>query len=72
MKWEKSACEATCMCNQAAGLSRCLGKVQEDLSSQLKIIQAERSKGKSAEKVSTATEVTVSLTFQLLHLPVYG
>ena len=55
-KWEKSAREATYMCNQAAGFSRCLSKVQQDLSSQLKIIQAEHSKGKSADKVGSATE----------------
>ena len=55
-KWEKSAREATYMCNQAAGFSRCLSKVQQGLSSQLKIIQAEHSKGKSADKVGSATE----------------
>ena len=55
-KWEKSAREATYMCNQAAGFSRCLSKVQQDLYSQLKIIQAEHSKGKSADKVGSATE----------------
>ena len=55
-KWEKSAREATYMCNQAAGLSRCLNKVQQDMSSQLKIIQGEHSKGKSAGKAGSATE----------------
>ena len=55
-RWEKSAREATYMCNQAAGFSRCLSKVQQDLSSQLKIIQAEYSKGKSADKVGSAAE----------------
>ena len=44
------------MCNQAAGFSRCLSKVQQDLSSQLKIIQAEHSKEKSADNVGSATE----------------
>ena len=43
------------MCNQAAGLSRCLNKVQQDMSSQLKIIQGEHTKGKSASKASSAT-----------------
>ena len=60
------------MCNQAAGLSRCLSKVQQDLSSHLKIIQTEHSKGKSADKVGSATQELQYLTFQLLHLPVYG
>ena len=55
-KWERSAREAIYMCNQAVGFSRCLSKVQQDLSSQLKIIQAEHSKGKSADKVGSATE----------------
>ena len=55
-KWEKSAREATYMCNQAAGLSRCLNKVQQDMSSQLKIIQGEHSKGKSAGKAGSATK----------------
>ena len=55
-KWEKSAREATYVCNQAAGLSRCLNKVQQDMSSQLKIIQGEHSKGKSAGKAGSATE----------------
>ena len=55
-KWEKSAREATYMCNQAAGLSRCLCKVQQDLFSQLKIIQTEHSKGTSADKVGNATD----------------
>ena len=44
------------MCNQAAGLCRCLNKVQQDMSSQLKIIQGEHSKGKSAGKAGSATE----------------
>ena len=44
------------MCNQAAGLSRCLSKVQQNMSSQRKIIQAEHSKGKLADKVGSATE----------------
>ena len=55
-KWERSAREATYMCNQAAGLSRGLNKVQQDMSSQLKIIQGEHSKGKSAGKAGSATE----------------
>ena len=56
MKWEKSAREATYICNQAAGLNRCLNKVQQGMTSQLKILQAEHSKGKSADKVGGATE----------------
>ena len=55
-RWEKSAWEATYICNQAAGLSCCLSKVQQNMTSQLKILQAEHSKGKSADKVGGATE----------------
>ena len=55
-RWEKSAREATYICNQAAGLSRCLNKVQQNMTSQLKILQSEHSKGKSADKVGGATE----------------
>ena len=55
-RWEKSAREATYICNQAAGLSRCLNKVQQGMSSQLKMLQSEDSKGKSADKVGGATE----------------
>ena len=49
-KWEKSACEATYMCNEAAGLSRCFNKVQQDMSSQLKIIQGEHKKASRLTK----------------------
>ena len=55
-RWEKSAREATYICNQAAGLSRCVSKVQQSMASQLKILQSEHSKGKSADKVGGATE----------------
>ena len=42
--------------NQAAGFSRCLVKVQQQMQSQLKAIRVEQ-KGKSASKVSAATSV---------------
>ena len=35
-RWERAAREQTVMCNQAAGLSRCLTRVQDAMSSQLK------------------------------------
>ena len=37
-RWEKSAHKASTYCNQAAGFSRCLLKVQENMHSQLKVI----------------------------------
>ena len=55
-RWEKSVREAMYICNQAAGLRRCLSKVQQSMTSQLKILQVEHSKGKSADKVGGATE----------------
>ena len=55
-KWEKSAREASYMCNQAAGLSRCLNKVQQEMPGHLKVLQSEHSKGKSASRASSATD----------------
>ena len=37
-RWEKSAPEASTICNQAAGFNRCLYKVQENMQAQLKTI----------------------------------
>ena len=37
-RWERAAREQTVMCNQAAGLSRCLTRVQDAMSSQLKTL----------------------------------
>ena len=55
-RWEKSAHEASVICNQAAWFNRCLYKVQENMQSQLKVIRSELSKGKSSNKVSTAAD----------------
>ena len=44
------------ICKQATGLSRCLSKVQQGVQSQLKVLKTEQTKGKSADKVGTATE----------------
>ena len=54
-RWEKSAREATVICNQAASFNRCLFKVQQNMQEQFKIVRSE-SKGKSSSKVSTAME----------------
>ena len=43
------------ICNQAAGFNHCLLKVQQNMQSQIIAIKTE-SKGKSAAKVSAATE----------------
>ena len=54
-KWEKSAREASVICNQAASFNRCLFKVQQEMQSQLKTIRSE-SKGKASKKVSDASD----------------
>ena len=42
--WERAAREQTVMCNQAAGLSRCLTRVQDAMSSQLKTLHLDSTK----------------------------
>ena len=54
-KWEKSVRESSVICNQTTGFNRCLVKLQQEMPSQLKAIRVEQ-KGKSASKVSAATE----------------
>ena len=51
--WERAAREQTVMCNQAAGLSRCLTRVQDSMNNQLKTLSLD-SKGKSSEKMRQA------------------
>ena len=53
-RWEKSARKSSYICNQAAGFSRWLSKVQTSMQAQLRKIPAEQSKGKSSEKTSSA------------------
>ena len=55
-RWEKSACEASITCNQAAAFNRCLYKVQDSMQTQLKVVKSELSKGKSSERVSHAAD----------------
>ena len=55
-RWEKSAREASIICNQAAGFNRCLYKVQDSMQAQLKVVKSELSKGKSSERVSHAAD----------------
>ena len=51
------------MCNQAAGLSRCLTRVQDSMSTQLKTLHLD-SKGKSSEKMKQAVnELEYRTTF---------
>ena len=55
-RWERAAREQTVMCNQAAGLLRCLTKVQDAMSSQLKNPHLERGKSKSSERMQQAVD----------------
>ena len=54
-RWEKSAREASVICNQAASFNRCLFKVQQDMQSQLKTLRSD-CKGKGSSKASGALD----------------
>ena len=60
-RWERAAREQTIMCNQAAGLSRCLTRVQDSIATQLKTLRLD-SKGKSSEKMKQAVNELEYLT----------
>ena len=55
-RWERSAREQTFMCNQAAGLSCCLGRVQDSMVAQLKTLHHEKGKGKSSVRSQHAVD----------------
>ena len=55
-RWERASHEQTVICNQAAGLSSCLTKVQDAMSSQLKTLHTDKSKGKSSERMQQAVD----------------
>ena len=44
------------MCNQAAGLSRCLNRVQDSMVAQMKTLHNEKGKGKSSERSQHAVD----------------
>ena len=54
--WERGAREQTVMCNQAAGLSRCLTRVQDAMSTQLQNLHLDKSKGISSERTQQAVD----------------
>ena len=60
-RWERAAREQAIMCNQAAGLSRCLTRVQDSMATQLKTLCLD-SKGKSSEKMKQAVNELEYLT----------
>ena len=55
-RWERAAREQSFMCNQAAGLSRCLTRVQDSMSTQLRSLHVDKGKGKSSEKMQEAVD----------------
>ena len=54
--WERAAREQTIMCNKVAGLSRCLTRVQDTMSPQLKTLHLYSTKGKSSERMKNAVD----------------
>ena len=54
--WERAFWEESVMCNQAAGLSRCLTKVQNSMVTHLKTLRVDKAKGKAAERTQHAVE----------------
>ena len=54
-RWERSAREASVICNQTASFNGCLFKVQQNMQEQLKVLRAE-SKGKGSNKASSAAD----------------
>ena len=64
-RWERAFREQSVMCNQAAGLSRCLTKVQDSMVTQLKSLRVDTRKGKAAERTQQAVEELYLVTFWL-------
>ena len=54
--WERAFREQSVMCNQAAGLSRCLTKVQDSMVTHLMTLRVDKTKGKAAERTQQAVE----------------
>ena len=70
-RWERSAREQTFMCNQAAGLSPCLTRVQDPMVTQLKSQHQEKGKGKPSERSQHAVnELDYLVTFN--RSPIHG
>ena len=54
-RWEKSAREASVICNQAASFNRCLFRVQKDMQNQLRSLRSD-CKGKGSSKSSNTMD----------------
>ena len=55
-RWERAFQEQSVMCNQAAGLSKCLTKVQDSMVTQLKTLRVDKTEGKAAKRTQQAVE----------------
>ena len=54
-RWERSAREASIICNQTASFNRCIVRVQQNMKEQLKALKSDQ-KGKGSAKTSPAVE----------------
>ena len=54
-RWERTAREASVVCNQTASFNRCWFKVQSDMQTQIKVIRGEN-KGNGSNKMAEAAE----------------
>ena len=61
-KWEKAAKETSYICNQSAGLNKCITKIRDSVQENLKALQTELSKGKSLVKAQAALDELHYLT----------
>ena len=55
-RWERAAREQSIMCNQAAGCSRCLTRVQDSMSTHLRSLHVDKGKGNSSERMQQAVD----------------
>ena len=55
-RWERAAREQSIICNQAAGLSRCLTRVQDSMSTHLRNLHVNKGKGKTSERMQQAVD----------------
>ena len=58
-RWERAFREQSVMCNQAAGLSRCLTKLQDSMVAQLKSLRVDTGKVKAAERTQQGEQAVL-------------
>ena len=62
-RWERSAREASVICNQTASFNRCLFKVQQQMKDQLKVVKSENKGKGSANFTAAADELNYLIDF---------